>query len=37
MKFSMTGQQKCDLYKTGDYLIEVTLRAGFTVYIMWQN
>ena len=33
MEFSMTGQQKGDLFNTGDCLIEVTAWAGLTVYI----
>ena len=31
MTFSMTGQEKDDLFNTGDCLIEVTAWAGWTV------
>ena len=31
MKFSMTGQDKRDLFNTGDCLIQVTTWAGLTV------
>jgi hypothetical protein len=30
MKFSMTGQEKCVVFNTGDCLIEVTAWAGLT-------
>ena len=30
MKFSMTGQEKYDLFNIGDCLIEVTAWAGLT-------
>jgi hypothetical protein len=32
MKFSMTEQDKGDLFNTGDCLIEVTALVGLTVY-----
>jgi hypothetical protein len=32
MKFSMIGQEKCDLCNIGDCLIEVTAWTGLTVY-----
>jgi hypothetical protein len=32
MKFSMIGQEICDLCNTGDCLIEVTAWTGLTVY-----
>jgi hypothetical protein len=32
MKCSMMGQEKDDLYKTGDCLIEVTTWRGLTVH-----
>jgi hypothetical protein len=31
MKFSMTWQEICDLFNTGDYLIEMTIWEGLTV------
>ena len=40
MKFSMTGQEKGDLFNTSDCLIEVTTWAGLTVldtYIEWNS
>ena len=32
MKFSMIGLEKCVLFKTGDYLVEMTAWAGLNVY-----
>jgi hypothetical protein len=30
MKFNMTGSEKCDLFNTGDCLIEMITWAGLT-------
>ena len=37
MKFSTTGQDRCDLggFNTGDCLIEVTAWVGLTVYVLY--
>jgi hypothetical protein len=37
MKFSMTGEEKDDLFNTGDCLIEVTAWADLTVFMQQTN
>jgi len=34
MKFNMTGSEKCDLFNTGDCLIEMITWTGLTVLLI---